>query len=157
MRLRTLWTCSHTRHVCCTLVLPWIRTPVQWPSPSSCNYNCSPSPPHPTSSPALSPLFCGSFLLPPYCWVCLGQGSGPVERWGLADGLRGEEPIAGKVESVLGEWAVCILVLAWENEAVHWEAEQLFCFTENKTFPRQRKKQDTFFWQRCSIIFSICP
>lgn len=53
-----------------------------------------------------------------------------MERWGLAEGLRGEEPIAGKVESVLGEWTVCILVLAWENKAVHWEAEWLFCFTE---------------------------
>lgn len=53
-----------------------------------------------------------------------------MELWGLADGLRGEEPIAGKVESVLRECAVCILVLAWENEAVHWEAERLFCFIE---------------------------
>lgn len=50
--------------------------------------------------------------------------------WGSVDDLRGEDPIAGKVESVLGEWTLCLLVLAWEKEAVPWGAEQLFCFVE---------------------------
>lgn len=40
-----------------------------------------------------------------------------MELQRLVDDLRDEEPIAGKVKYVLGEWAMCILVLAWEGEA----------------------------------------
>lgn len=129
MRLRTLQTGSHIKMSAAHSCFPGSGHQSSDPCPSSCNYNCSPSP-HPASSPALCPLFCGSFPLPPSWRVCLGQASGPVVLWCSVDALRGEEPIAGKVQSVLGEWTWCLLVLAWENEPVHWEAEQLFCFVE---------------------------
>lgn len=121
--------------LCCMLLLPWIRTPVQWLLLSSCNTVVQ-------SSTLLLPQLCmslhWSFLLPLEELSLTGLQ-------GLVDNLRDEECIAGTVKYVFGEW----LCVSWVSHGkVSLCAGRLskssFARYSNKTFPGQIKRQDIF-------------
>lgn len=104
-----------------------------------------------------------TLLLPQYCahWFVdhsfyhLTALARPQALWSCGDQLR---------SPLLGRWNLC-----QENvlcTSCCWPGRMRLCIgglrgssasSSNKTFPGQIKKQDTFFWQRCSIIFNSCP
>lgn len=108
---------THTSPVGCTILLSWIRGPCCLLVVTTATMVLLTPP---SSQLSVHRSFCH------LTWrVCPGQASGAVELQRLVGDLRAEEPVAGKVKYVSGQWAACVLVLAWEDEAVQGEAERL--------------------------------